>query len=169
MFSDSKRLSETRTDFCLWLNIRKLISMFRSVWMYFSIFFLSFFGFSWLHWGGEMPEIPRDTLTNQTGSPAAIAARRAFFQTTPELWTFKSFTDPFHAETKPHPWLTLASRGAVESLAQQSSSAQPGCFANAAPVTQGCCGFICLQRNCQTLFVLDAVNDRAAKQKLGTH
>lgn len=41
MFSNSKRLGEIRTDFCLWLNIRKLISMFGSVWTYFSIFFLS--------------------------------------------------------------------------------------------------------------------------------
>lgn len=41
MFSNSKRLGKIRTDFYLWLNIRKLVSMFRSVWMYFSIFFLS--------------------------------------------------------------------------------------------------------------------------------
>lgn len=37
---------KTRTDLCFRLNVRKLVSNFGSVWMYFSIIFFSFFEFS---------------------------------------------------------------------------------------------------------------------------
>lgn len=142
MFSNSKRLGETRTDFCLWLTLGNwfLCSEVSGCIFPYS-FFLWVFLTSVRRWNA------RNTQRHPNkpdGSPAGLAARRVFFQTTPELWTFKSFTDPFHAETKPHPCLPFASRSVVESLDQQSSSAQSSCFANAAQVTQGGCGFSCL-------------------------
>lgn len=101
-----------------------------------------------------------------------IAARRVFFQTTPELWTFKSFTDLFHGERKTTS-LRDSKRSVVGSPAQQHSCSIQLLRKCSRSGHNSSCGLLCLpelgteeswpRSLHQLLLVLGAVNAHGAK------
>lgn len=171
MFSNSKRLGETRTDFYLWLNIRKLISMFRSVWVYFSIFFLSL-SFPDLSQEVKCQKHP-ETLHQTRQLPCRHCSLMGVFPNQP--WTlnlqitYRSLPQKqnhipawlLQAEVWWRAWISRAPLHSPAALQMQLK------WLKAAVVSVAFWSWE--WRSCQTLFVLDAVNDCGAKHKLGTH
>lgn len=144
--------------------------MFGSVWTYFFIFF---FEFSWLQSGGEMPEIPRDTLPNQTAPLRALQPDGCFSKPPLNSEPSNHLQIPstqrwnhipawlLQAEVWWRAWISRAPLHSPAALQMQLKWLKAAVAAVAFWSRE--------RRSCQTLFVLDAVKVCGAKHKLGTH